>query len=214
MKKSYIIGAGGFAKEVYYLLSKSKEFKEIQFGGFIDYAPEVRQLSVGTQHFDILKEDEFLNAVDSKKVILFVGVGDPKLLKKISEKFDGLEFPNLVADDVHLDSSIILGRGNIITSGVKFTVDTKVGSFNIFNLNATIGHDAVIHNFNVINPLVAISGGVVLGDCNLVGTGASILQYLTIGNNNVIGGNGLLSKNVENDKIMVGVPCKELVRKK
>jgi sugar O-acyltransferase (sialic acid O-acetyltransferase NeuD family) len=215
MKKSYIIGAGGFAKEVHLILKNSSVFLDYEFGGFLDFNPTKETLSIGQIDFPIINENDFLkNKVTPKNVILFLGLGDPKLIQKIEKTFSMYNFPNLIAEDVVIDRSISLGNGNVICTGVKFTVDSIIGSFNLFNLNCTIGHDANIKNYNVINPLVAISGGVEIGNCNLIGTGASVLQYIKIGNNNTIGGNGLLSKDVTDNKIMVGVPCKELIKKK
>ena len=210
MKDAFIIGAGGFAKEVYLVLKRTGDYN---FKGFVNFKPDSSTLKVGTEIFVIHDENYFLeNIQPSPNLVLFLGIGDPKILKKVINKFSGYDFPNLVSPCVELDESIKLGRGNIITKGVNFTVDTTVGSFNVFNLNMTIGHDSIIGDFNVMNPGVTISGGVTIGDGNLLGTGATVLQYLKIGNNNIIGGNGLLSKNVLDDKIMVGVPCKELIK--
>jgi sugar O-acyltransferase (sialic acid O-acetyltransferase NeuD family) len=208
----YIIGAGGFAKEVLLILRRSN--MENSFKGFISYKPSVDNISVGEKSYPVIDEVKFLKDITpSQNVSLFIGMGDPKTIKKVSEKFSAYNFPNLISPDLDLDESIYLGKGNIFTRGVNPTVDIKIGSFNIFNLNITIGHDTVIGNFNVLNPGVTISGSVRIGDCNLLGTGATILQNLSIGNNNVIGGNGLLSKNVDNELTMVGVPCKPLEKK-
>lgn len=210
MKKAYVLGAGGFAKEVHLLIKRRNEY---EFKGFIEFNPSAQHLKIGDQEFQIHDETKFLSINSpSDDIVLFVGIGDPKIIKKVSEKFTGYDFPNLISPCVQLDESVRLHKGNIITKGVNFTVDIHVGSFNIFNLNMTIGHDCRIGDYNVMNPGATISGGVQIGDCNLLGTGVTILQNLTIGSNNVLGGNGLLSKNVLNEKVMVGVPCKELIK--
>lgn len=210
MKDAYIIGAGGFAKEVLLILNRLSNYN---FKGFIAYQPEKDVLTTGLREYKVFDETDFLNSTaPSNTVALFIGIGDPKTLKKVTEKFQKYDFPNLISPCVEIDKSVSFEQGNIITKGVNFTVDIAVGSFNIFNLNMTIGHDTKIGNFNVMNPGVTISGGVTIGDCNLIGTGATILQNLSIGMNNIIGGNGLLSKNVPDNKVMVGVPCKELIK--
>jgi len=208
----YIIGAGGFAKEVLLVLRSNN--LEASFRGFIDARPVSRSMSTGSKTYPVLDEEDFLASTKpSAEVSVFIGIGDPRTIKRLSAKFSEYQFPNLISPDVKLDESIEYGRGNIFTRGVNPTVDIRIGSFNIFNLNVTIGHDSIIGDCNVLNPGVAVSGGVRIGNCNLLGTGATILQHLSIGNNNVIGGNGLLSKNVENDLILAGVPCKPLEKK-
>lgn len=210
MKDAYIIGAGGFAKEVYLILKRTKKYN---FKGFVNFQPENEIIRVGDGDFKVFEEGYFLeNVRPSEQVVVFIGMGDPEIIKKVAQKFKNYVFPNLISPCVELDESIKLGVGNIITKGVNFTVDTTIGSFNVFNLNMTIGHDCVIGSYNVMNPGATISGSVAIGECNLLGTGATILQNLNIGNNNVIGGNGLLSKSVSDGKVLVGVPCKELVK--
>lgn len=212
MKQAYIIGAGGFAKEVYLILRRLGGYS---FKGFISYNPQEEVAKIGDKAFEIFDEGDFLRQVSpSQDVILFIGIGDPKTIRKVSEKFHAYTFPNLISPCVEIDESVKMGMGNIITKGVNFTVDIKIGSFNVFNLNMTIGHDTEIGSFNVMNPGATISGGVRIGNSNLLGTGSTILQALSIGDENIIGGNGLLSKNVNNNKVMVGVPCKEIVKNK
>jgi sugar O-acyltransferase (sialic acid O-acetyltransferase NeuD family) len=208
MKTCYIIGAGGFAKEVLLILKRRGNFI---FGGYLCHTPT--ETSVGGNA--VYSIESFLKSTPpSENIEIYMGIGSPLVIEKISKEFKEYNFPNLVSPCVEIDESVTMGVGNIITKGVNLTVDIKIGSFNIFNLNITIGHDSVIGDFNVINPGATVSGSVTLGNCNLIGTGATILQNLTIGENNVIGGNGLLNKSVENDKTMVGVPCKELIKNK
>lgn len=209
--KYFIIGAGGFAKEVFLILKRLGINGD--FSGFISNDTNLNQLKIGENLYPVIEEVKFLAETKPLEVLLFIGIGDPKIIKKVSENFSSYEFPNLISPDVHLDDSIKLGKGNIFTKGVNPTVDIEIGSFNIFNLNITIGHDSKIGSFNVLNPGSTISGGVVIGDGNLIGTGATILQNLSIGNNNVVGGNGLLSKSIENNLTMIGVPCKPMEKK-
>ena len=213
-KQVYIIGAGGFAKEVYLILKRVFKNGELNVLGFITHNSEVDTVKIGIKEFPIVNESEFLKTVKpSQEIQLYIGIGDPAVIKKVAGKFSAYNFPNLISPCVEIDESVQLGRGNILTKGANFTIDISVGSFNIFNLNTTFGHDTQIGNYNVFNPGASISGGVQIGNGNLIGTGATILQNLSIGDGNVIGGNGLLSKNIQDSKVMVGVPCKELIKK-
>lgn len=208
----YIIGNGGFAKEVFFLASEVLD-QEWYFKGFIDYKPEKDTASIGKQAYPVYDEESFLLQHDRKDAVIFFGIGDPIKIEKIAKKFNGFKFPNLIHPSVvYHQPSISLGEGNIIAAGCILTVDIQIGSFNIFNLNTTIGHDAVIGNGNVFNPGVNVSGGVRIGNFNLVGTNATILQYLTLGDNNTLGASCLLTKSVESDTLIVGVPGKKIVK--
>ena len=160
-KQYYIIGSGGFAKEVSFLADELLE-ESYNFMGFIDYKPEVKTIIVRGQDVSVIDEDYFLgHIIPSEGINLYLGIGDPKLLGKLSKQFENYIFPNLIHPNFIGDrKSIQLERGNIITAGCVFTVDIKIGSHNIFNLNSTVGHDTVIGDCNIFNPGCNISGSV------------------------------------------------------
>jgi sugar O-acyltransferase (sialic acid O-acetyltransferase NeuD family) len=200
----YIIGTGGFAKEVYFLI---KETKLYEFKGFVDYKPKNSYLIVGTESNPIIDEEEFLN--DYKGSNIIIGVGRPHLLKMLSDKFKEFKTPNIIHPNFISDEkNINMGVGNIITAGVIFTTNITIGSFNVFNLNMTVGHDSIIGNQNVFNPSTNISGNNKIGDGNLFGVGSISLENMEIGDNNVIGASALLTKNINNDGVYVGIPAK------
>ena len=200
----YIVGSGGFAKEVYFLL---KEINQYNFKGFIDYKPKSEFLIINSKKLPIIDEEIFLNKYKNTNVV--IGVGKPNLLKTLSCKFKEFNTPNIIHPTSILDiKNIKIGKGNIITAGVIFTIDIVIGSFNIFNLNMTVGHDSIIGDYNVFNPSSNISGNNNIGDNNLFGVGSISLENLKIGNNNIIGASSLITKNIENNGVYVGIPSK------
>ncbi|SFC64497.1 sugar O-acyltransferase, sialic acid O-acetyltransferase NeuD family [Algibacter lectus] len=210
MKPLYIIGAGGGAKEIFLLIKEINEVVPVyDFKGFVDIAIK-DFLQIGEHRYDIINESEFLNNKSQEVAIVF-GLADTERLKKIVELYKenkNFEFPNLVHPLVKLDNSVLIGEGNIISIGCVLTVDIKLGSFNYINRGVHIGHDCVVGSYNVINPCAVISGGVVIEDENLIGTHATVLQYLKIGSINKIGAGAVITKNVENDSCMIGIPAK------
>lgn len=211
--KYYIVGSGGFAKEVYFLADESLDDSH-QFMGFIDYKPTEITIKVREQIESVIDEDYFLEEIQaSENINLYFGIGDPKLLGELSKRFKNYVFPNLIHPNFVGDrKSILLGNGNIITAGCVFTVDIKIGCYNIFNLNSTVGHDTVVGDCNVFNPGVNISGGVNIGNRNLFGTNSTVLQMLQIKNDNILGASSLANKNIHSNSVMVGVPAKKLER--
>lgn len=214
MKKHYyIIGSGGFAKEVFHLSEEILD-SSYTFSGFIDRKPSSEMITVRGRNVPVFDEEHFLkNIIPAKNLNIYFGVGDPNLIQKLSIRFKKYNFPNLIHETFVGDrDSITFGKGNIITAGCIFTVDISVGSFNIFNLNTTIGHDTVIKDNNIFNPGCNISGDVRIGSNNLFGTNSTVLQGITIENNNILGAASLANKNISNDCVMVGVPAKKIER--
>lgn len=204
MKSIYIIGSGGFAKEVYSLIKSLNLYNII---AFIDITPKP-QISLYGNDVPVISEIEFLATKFSTKPNLAIGIGDPKTIKIITEKFTQYNFPNIIHPSAIIDFEVVsIGKGNIITAGVIFTTCIKIGDFNLFNLYSTIGHDAHIGNFNVINPKVCISGEVHIGDCNLIGVNSTILQNIKIGNFTTIGANSLIIRATKDNFTYVGSPA-------
>lgn len=211
MKKNYyIIGAGGFAKEVF-MLTLECGYEKNAFKGFIETKSDSPFVNIGNQDYPIILEEDFLNTRQHDvQIELFMGIGNPKIIEKLTKKFQSFHFPNLVHPSVQINESVKLNAGNIVTCGCIFTVDITIGSFNIFNLNSTIGHDTVIGNFNVINPGVNISGGVTIGNANLLGTNSTVLQYVNIGDNSILGAGSLANKHLSSNLTYVGIPAKPI----
>ena len=203
MKDIYIIGSGGFSKEVYFLIKQIGGYK---IKGFVELEQQ-ENILIDNEYVSVISEDTLISTLPGS--CLAIGLGNPKLIAKVSEKFNNFLFPNLIHPSVIFnDKKIIMGNGNIITSGVIFTTNIQIGSFNVFNLSSTIGHDVVIGHCNVINPSVNISGGVQIGNNNLFGVSSTILQNKSIGNNSIIGASSLVVKNVLDNLVVFGVPAK------
>ncbi|WP_339625065.1 acetyltransferase [uncultured Winogradskyella sp.] len=207
IKDIYIIGSGGFAKEVYYLIDAINS-KNLTYNvcGFIAKNDTEQNPIFG---IPIINESDFLKHQSSAN--LAIGIGDPQIIKKLKSVYANYNFPNLIHPGFNgYVNEIELGYGNIITAGCNFTCAIKIGDLNIFNLNVTLGHDAVIGDCNVINPGVNLSGGITIGDHNLIGSGATVLQNLTIGSNSILGANSLLTKNLASNKLAIGLPAKPI----
>lgn len=209
MRDIYIIGSGGFAKEVFFLIEEINLVEEVfNFCGFIDYMPKEKELIVGEKKYCVFDEKLFLNSMDTKEAAVAIGIGSPENIYKVTEKYKSYLFPNLIHPSVIAKwDSIKLGVGNVITNNCTLTVDIQIGSFNIFNIGTVVGHDAIIGSFNAFMPRIQVSGASIIGDTNFFGMNCSILQCVTIGDKNKIGAHSLVTKDVGNSSLVVGIPA-------
>jgi len=209
-----IIGAGGHAKEIAYLIEEINRDKKIwNLLGYIERDNSNKGSYNGK--FQVIGDENFL--ISSKVINAVIAVGAPNIVQSIHERISALKssilFPNIIHPDILKKMrGIKIGRGNIICEGNIFTTDISIGSFNCFNRGCNISHDCEIEDYCIINPGVNISGGVKIESNCLIGTGATILQYLEIGKGATVGAGSLAARNVEAGATVVGVPAR-MVRK-
>lgn len=208
MKKLYIVGAGGFGKEVLNLVFEC--LPEYDFKGYIDIG-KISEIKLGNKSYPVLDQNKDLSNLDLKNSAIVIAIGNPLIIKNIVNfyKEKGVsDFPNIVHPLAYVAHSVSMGKGNIVTQNCSISVDVSIGNFNIVNLNSTIGHDVKIGDYNIINPGSNISGGVIIENENLFGTNCTILQYLTIGNHNTIGAGSMNTRNIENNAVLIGNPAR------
>ena len=168
-----IYGAGGLGREVAAMLRIINETEPTwNLIGFYDDTHAVGDEIGGFGK--VLGGHDQLNAVTERVWKGIVGMIHNPLV----------DFPNLVSPDFVAEDpeSFSMGRGNIIKSHCRVTVNVSIGDFNVLNGTVTLGHDARMGDCNVLMPGVRISGETIIGDCNLFGSGSFVKQGLRVGN--------------------------------
>ena len=207
MNDIVIIGAGGFGREVAWLIERiNKDKKSYKLLGFVD-----DKIAKGIQidDYPVLGTINELKRYE-KKINVCIAVGNAKIRKKIYEEIKvntNLDFPNLIDPSVIIDEKNI-GKGNIVCANNIFTIGYKMIDFCIINLACTIGHDVKMNSFITVYPGVNISGNVNIEECVELGTGASIIQGVKIGKFSIIGASACVIKDIESNVTAVGIPAK------
>ena len=147
-----------------------------------------------------------------ESLAVVIAVGSPQSVKKIAAGINNpfVFFPNIIHPGIRYadESSISMGKGNIIQRASFFSCDVKIGDFNIFNGSTALGHDVVMGSFNVLMPAVRISGSTTIGDSNFFGISSIVLQGKSIGNGITLGAASVLMKNPKDGKLYIGNPAK------
>lgn len=209
LKPLYIIGAGGFGREVAWLVERINVISPTwDFRGFIDddrtlWNTEVDGYRIcgGYNVLEMIKEE----------VWCVIAIGNAVIRKKGIERlnsFSYIHYAILIDPNVQISNRVQIGEGTIICAGSIVTTDIEIGKHNIINLDCTVGHNAKLGDYVTLYPSVNISGSVKIGECSEIGVGTQIIQGLKIGSKVVIGANSGVFRNIEDNVTALGNPAR------
>lgn len=117
-------------------------------------------------------------------------------------------FVNLIHSTASISSTTNIGRGCVINNNTSISVHTNIGDFFSMNRNASIGHHVTIGDFVTMNPGSAVAGHVNIGNNVQIGMGAMVIDGVSIGNNTIIGAGSVVTKDIPDNVVAYGSPCK------
>ena len=207
-----LIGAGGFVREVKWLVDRINEKKPVwNVLGFVDDIKFPEQNCI--EDLPILGPISILNEefFDAHVVCC---IGNPFIREQKLSKVSRQRIATLIDPSVLLSRTVDIGEGTVICAGTICTVNISIGKNVLVNLDCTIGHDVVISDFVTIYPSVNVSGNVNIKRFVEVGTGTQIIQGITIESNSVIGAGSVVVRNIPENVTAVGCPAKPISKRK
>jgi len=204
-----IFGAGGFAREIQWLLESANNIFPV---AFVDSNPNNYDTTLNG--LPVISIEKALEKYDKKQPYV-IALGDPKKREEISKLLDKFYPYKAIHKSVLYGPDVTLGKGTVICAGSILTTNIKIGIHVQINLNCTVGHDSILDDFVTLAPGVHVSGNVHLGKRVYVGTGATIIngswtEPLVIGDDAIIGAGACVTKSLPGNMTYVGVPARPL----
>ena len=149
-----------------------------------------------------------LNLDDYEQIVL--GVYQPQhkinIIKSLKPNKD--RFINVIHSGLDISKMSSLGNGVLINSKVSIAAHTHIGDFVSINRNVSIGHHTIIGDYCSINPGSNIAGNVTIGEGTTIGMGTNILHTVKIGKNSIIGAGSVVTKDIPDNVVAYGSPCR------
>ncbi len=209
MRDLYIIGAGGFGRELLAWLRQHPDCGQTwEPRGFIDdNAEALAGFDVGLSIVGPVKE------IKPDAEDLFVcGLGRPAakrvMVKTLLER--GAEFLTFIHPTAVVGERVRLGRGTVLCPGVILTCDLTVGEFVLFNCAASAGHDVAVQDFCTISGHVDLTSRTVLEPDVFVGSHAVVIPGVHVGAGAVIGAGAVVIRKVRPRTTVFGNPARPL----
>lgn len=211
MQDIVIVGAGGFGKEVAWLIERINAVeKKWNILGFLDDNDAVQDCCVLSYKVlgrldDAIKYEQasFVCAIGSSKI-------RKKVITRLKSKSKNIKFATLIDPSVIMSNTNRFGEGCIICANCVFTVEIVLGDFVTINVGTIVGHSAILGNFVTLCPSVNMSGDTIIGDCVEIGTGTQVINSMRIGENTIVGAGAVVVKDLPSGCTAVGCPAKPI----
>lgn len=164
--------------------------------------------------YEVYSFEEIQKNMKEYDVQFVISVGDVYLRQKIYEQVteNGFKLTTLVAPDVYVPKSTVVGQGVIIRDNTYISVDTVLEDNVMIQPNAVVGHDVHIGKHSIISSQSVIAGGTVVGEKTYISLGCIIKELVTIGDDTIISMGTVVNKDVASGIIVRGNPV-EVVSK-
>lgn len=203
----YIVGAGGFGREVYTWLSHMPETSvDWKLCGFLDDNLEALKgfdysvpVCGRVSEYTIQPNDCFvcgLGAVELKKRVCGDLIGR------------GAQFITLVHPTAIIGQNVQLGAGVVICPGVTLTCDIAVGAMTMVNCHSTVGHDARIGPWVTISAHCDLTGYTRVEEGAFLGSRVTVIPGKQVGSSAVVGAGSVVIRDVPPEVTVFGNPAR------
>jgi sugar O-acyltransferase (sialic acid O-acetyltransferase NeuD family) len=210
MKNLFIVGAGGFGREMFHWARQHPDHGRLwRIAGFLDdkisalegyhYVPGV----LGTiRDYNPMPTD-----------LLLIAIALPKIKKTVVESLiqRGADFLTYIHPSVVVGGNVSVGRGTVVCPGAVITSDVTLGEFVTFNCCSSIGHDARLGDFVTLSGHCDITGFCRVEEGAFFGSHACMIPRTRVGAWATVGAGSTVIMSVPDGVTVIGSPARRLV---
>jgi len=204
-----LVGAGGYAREIYDLVIKSENYWKPKYNvlGAID--DNLNALEGKQTDLKILGTIKDWKVEGDAKYVM--AIASPQTKQAIAEIMHakGAEFASLIHFSVIRCSGVEHGEGFIAYPGAVIGPDDKIGDF-VTLLGTGLAHDVHVGDFSTISSYCGVNGNVHIGKRVFVGGHAVIAPGIKIGDDAYVGTGSVVITHVRKGTKVFGNPAHKI----
>lgn len=192
-----------------YSLAFADAFTDVTAYTIAGYVENMERERAGTEHGGLPVHwfEDLPQFKDSHHVICSLGTTFRNRFVEPVKNM-GMTFAKLVHSTAIISRNSTFGEGTSFNIGDIVAGFTTVGCHVHVNRGATIGHHTIIEDYVTVGPGVNIAGNCRIGAHTYIGIGANIVDGITIGRHCVIGAGAVVTNDLPDRVLAVGVPAK------
>ncbi len=208
MKNLVLIGGGNQAHYTIDIVEKEGKYNIV---GIIDSVHDIGSEVFGYKV--IGRQDDIVNIIKGYSIECgVISIGDNWVRYKVSEQIysqvNNFKFVNAIHPSVIIGNDVSIGKGVVAMAGCIFNPKSDIGNFCFFATGAQIEHDCIIQDYASVSAGSITGGHVNVGKFSAVTLGVTIFDRVKIGENTVVGSGSLVTKDLPDNVLAYGNPCK------
>lgn len=120
------------------------------------------------------------------------------------------KFPKMISQYSQISKSAKIDKGTIIQTGCNVSSQVNIGKFVKLNTCSNVMHNAIIKDYTTVAPNAVILGHVEIGSNCYIGSNSTVLPYIKIADGVTIGAGAVVTKNIEDSGVYVGIPARKI----
>ncbi len=207
MKKIFVLGAGGYAQEVLWVIDDiNGKTPTWDFLGFVDPAASERK---GQLHYDRPILGGWNDITRDGETYFACGIGAPASRAKECAEAErrGFKAASLIHPSVIIARHVQIGDGTVVGAGCILAPYAVLGRHCALNLGVTIGHNSFMGDYCVLSPGAQLLGAAKLGEQVFLGANATVYLGRKVGDGSIVGANSFLLTNLGRGVSVIGVPA-------
>lgn len=209
-KKLYILGAGGFAREIYsYLKDSDFGYQGYTLVGFLNDNRD------SLEGFDTI-EHPIVGAIKNLTLgaddAVIMGLANCQFKQVLYQHYTdlGIEILSYIHPTALVGNAVDVGAGSVLGPYSLATTNVKIGKCNTINVMSTLGHDVILGDFCTISGHCDITGGAELGESVFLGSHTTIIPKVVVGSGAVVGAGSVVIKKIAPGVTVFGNPARKI----
>jgi sugar O-acyltransferase (sialic acid O-acetyltransferase NeuD family) len=195
-----LIGAGGHCKVVLDALALGNHSFNITISD--------DNIDLIGKKIDGVPIDSALDSLRHFSGSIHLAIGNNKIRSNIISNINpNIKLLTIVHPAAIISKNSQIDDGSFIAAYAILAPSSVIGKSTIVNHGSVVDHDVIIGDCSHIAPNATLGGDVRIGNNVLIGAGAIILPGITIGDGAIVAAGAVVTKNVKNNKTVMGIPA-------
>ena len=211
MRKILVLGADPQARIVPDIV---RSLNNLELAGFVEWGEGKKFLIGDAAGFPVFSGNQFPEVIQSQagsfEVIIALSPMEKRKERILEVQNFSLTPITIIHPSAIISQSAEIGQGCLISPGVIIGPGVKIGDHTILNSAVTIDHDTIIQENVIMGAGVHLPGYVKVLSHTFIGVGSCSVNGVTIGSNCLIGAGSVITKDIPDNVMAVGVPAREI----